>query len=120
MTKKNINQDWRTDFNWMDKDDVQLDVIKKNTEIKEGELGPDNKEARTLMSALVSKIEFEKDFDCGIGKDLFGKYAFADIKRNSKTYLIQVREKSAYDNASKITQGRVIGPKINRNRKELN
>lgn len=29
MTKKNINQDWRTDFDWTDPDDVQLDVIKK-------------------------------------------------------------------------------------------
>ena len=25
MTKKNINQDWRTEFNWMDPEDVQLD-----------------------------------------------------------------------------------------------
>lgn len=120
MTKKNINQDWRTDFNWMDPEDVQLDVIRKNTEVEEGELGPDNKEARTLMLALTNKIEFKKTVDCGVGKDIFGKYAFADIKHRGKTYLVQVREKSAYDNAEKITQGRVIGPKINRNRKDLN
>jgi hypothetical protein len=130
MTKKNINQDWRTDFNWMDPEDVQLDVIRKNTEVEEGELGPDNKEARTLMFAMVQGIELkEKNIDLdkeefwedqGIGKDFFGKYAFTEFRHEDKTYLVQVREKSAYDNAEKITQGRVIGPKINRNRKELN
>ena len=61
MTKKNINQDWRTDFNWMDPEDVQLDVIRKNTEVEEGELGPDNKEARTLMFAMVQGIELKKE-----------------------------------------------------------
>jgi hypothetical protein len=130
MTKKNINQDWRTDFNWMDPEDVQLDVIRKNTEVEEGELGPDNKEARTLMFAMVQGIELkEKNIDLdkeefwedqGIGKDLFGKYAFTEFRHKDKTYLVQVREKSAYDNASKITRGRVIGPRITLNRKGMN
>tara|TARA_R110002153_G_scaffold82593_1_gene208242 strand:+ start:68 stop:463 length:396 start_codon:yes stop_codon:yes gene_type:complete len=131
MTKKNINQDWRAEFNWMDPDDVQLDVIKKNTQIEEGELGPDNKEARTLMSALVEGIELKKtrnhdlddeEFwdDQGIGKDLFGKYAFTEFDHEGKTYQVHIREKSAYDNVVKITQGRVIGPKIMRNKKGMN
>ena len=131
MTKKNINQDWRTDFNWMDPEDVQLDVIRKNTEVEEGELGPDNKEARTLMFAMVQGIELkkEKNFeldsdefweDQGIGKDLFGKYAFTEFEHEGKTYLVHVREKSAYDYASKITRGRVIGPRITLNKKGMN
>ena len=131
MTKKNINQDWRTDFNWMDPEDVQLDVIRKNTEVEEGELGPDNKEARTLMFAMVQGIELkkEKNFeldsdefweDQGIGKDLFGKYAFTEFEHEGKTYLVHVREKSAYDYDSKITRGRVIGPRITLNKKGMN
>ena len=115
----------------MDPEDVQLDVIKKNTQIEEGELGPDNKEARTLMSALVEGIELKKtrnydlddeEFwdDQGIGKDLFGKYAFTEFDHEGKTYQVHIREKSAYDNVVKITQGRVIGPKIMRNKKGMN
>ena len=116
MTKKNINT-WRTEFDWMDPNDVQLEVIKNNTRIEEGELGPENKEARTLMSALVEGIEIknpklyeDEEFmeiwdDQGIGKDLFGKYAFTEFD---------------YNNVVEIAQGRIIGPKLIANKKGMN
>ena len=131
MTKKNINT-WATEFDWMDPNDVQLDVIKKNTQVEEGELDPENKEARTLMYALVQGIEiknqklceddeFEESWDAqGIGKDLFGKYAYTEFDHEGKTYQVHVREKSSYNNALEITQGRIIGPKLIANKKGMN
>tara|TARA_R110000803_G_C11946391_1_gene317162 strand:- start:576 stop:971 length:396 start_codon:yes stop_codon:yes gene_type:complete len=131
MTKKNINT-WRTEFDWMDPNDVQLEVIKNNTRIEEGELGPENKEARTLMSALVEGIEIknpklyeDEEFmeiwdDQGIGKDLFGKYAFTEFDHEGKTYQVHVREKSSYNNVVEIAQGRIIGPKLISNKKGMN
>ena len=131
MTKKNINT-WATEFDWMDPNDVQLDVIRKNTQVEEGELDPENKEARTLMSALVQGIEiknqklyedeeFEESwYDQGIGKDLFGKYAYAEFDHEGKTYQVHVREKSSYNNSVEITQGRIIGPKLIANKKGMN
>ena len=50
---------WRSDFNWMDKDDVQLEVLKKNSMIEEGELSPDNAEACELMSAFRDSISLK-------------------------------------------------------------
>ena len=103
-----------------------------NFEVEEGELDPENKEARTLMSALVQGIEIKNQklyedeefeevwYDQGIGKDLFGKYAYAEFDHEGKTYQVHVREKSSYNNAVKITQGRIIGPKLIANKKGMN
>ena len=130
MTKKNIN--WRNDFNWMDEEDVQLDVLRQNTTIKEGELSPDNPEACHLMMALITEVkvanpktiyfpdEDEVDEDRGVGKDIFGKYAYQEVEFEGKTFLLQVREKKQYDNVVNITQGRSIGPRVIINKKELN
>ena len=130
MTKKNIN--WRNDFNWMDEEDVQLDVLRQNTTIKEGELSPDNPEACHLMMALITEVkvanpktiyfpdEDEVDEDRGVGKDIFGKYAYQEVKFEGKTFLLQIREKKQYDNVVNITQGRSIGPRVIINKKELN
>ena len=132
MTKKNIN--WRNDFNWMDEEDVQLDVLKNNSRIEDGELSPDNPEACELMMALITEVKVKNpkfiDFedeeyegmeeDRGIGKDIFGKYAYQDVQFEGKTYQIHLREKAAYDNATAIAQGRIIGPKLIRNKKEMN
>ena len=130
MTKKNIN--WRNDFNWMDEEDVQLDVLRQNTTIKEGELSPDNPEACHLMMALITEVkvanpktiyfpdEDEVDEDRGVGKDIFGKYAYQEVEFGGKTFLLQIREKTQYDNAVNITQGRSIGPRVIINKKELN
>ena len=133
MTKKNINnRAWRTEFNWMDRDDVQLEVLKDNSRIEEGELSPDNKEACELMMALITEvkvknpkiIDFEndegEDEDRGIGKDIFGKYAYQDIEFGGKSYQIHLREKAVYDNATAIAQCRIIGPKLIRNKKGMN
>tara|TARA_R110000803_G_scaffold144104_1_gene210031 strand:- start:274 stop:675 length:402 start_codon:yes stop_codon:yes gene_type:complete len=133
MTKKNINnRAWRTEFNWMDRDDVQLEVLKDNSRIEEGELSPDNKEACELMMALITEvkvknpkiIDFEndegEDEDRGIGKDIFGKYAYQDIEFGGKTYQIHLREKAVYDNSAAIAQCRIIGPKLIRNKKGMN
>ena len=40
-----MTKDWKTDFDWTDPNDVQLETIKENCKIQEGELGPDNREA---------------------------------------------------------------------------
>ena len=129
----NKTGNWRSDFNWMDKDDVQLDVLKNNSMIEEGELSPDNAEACELMSAFRDSISLkcEKAYDLdvdmdeellssGIGKDIFGKYAFDEIEHKGKTYQIHLREKSAYDNATAIAQSRIIGPKVIRMKKGMN
>ena len=122
--------DWRNDFDWTDLNDVQLNVVKENGIIEEGELGPENKEAGDLMNALRQSIKLKKlkhydDMDeeissSGVGKDVFGKYAFEDVEHEGKTYVIQMREKSKYDDVAKIIQGRMIGPKLIPNKKELN
>ena len=123
---------WRSDFNWMDKNDVQLEVLKNNSRIEDGELGPDNEEASTLMTALVEGIElknprpyaedgFDKCWnDQGVGKDIFGKYAFTEFDHEGKNYQVHIREKSAYDNATAIAQSRIIGPKVIRMKKGMN
>jgi len=122
--------DWRNDFDWTDLNDVQLNVVKENGIIEEGELGPKNKEAGDLMNALRQSIKLKntKHYDdmdeeilsSGVGKDVFGKYAFEDVEHEGKTYVIQMREKSKYDDVAKIIQGRMIGPKLIPNKKELN
>ena len=130
MTRKTGN--WRSDFNWMDKDDVQLEVLTKNCMVEEGELSPDNAEACELMMALTTEVKVKNpkiiDFDDddgleedrGIGKDIFGKYAYQDIEFGGKSYQIHLREKQSYDTATAIAQGRSIGPRAIINKKELN
>ena len=130
MPKKTGN--WRSDFNWMDKDDVQLEVLTKNCMVEEGELSPDNAEACELMMALTTEVKVKNpkiiDFDDddgleedrGIGKDIFGKYAYQDVQFEGKTYQIHLREKAVYDTATAIAQNRIIGPKTFRNRKGMN
>ena len=129
MPKKTGN--WRSDFNWMDKDDVQLEVLTKNSMVEEGELSPDNAEACELMTALTTEVKVKNpkiiDFDDdgleedrGIGKDIFGKYAYQDVQFEGKTYQIHLREKAVYDTATAIAQNRIIGPKTFRNRKGMN
>ena len=129
MTRKTGN--WRSDFNWMDKDDVQLEVLTKNSMVEEGELSPDNAEACELMMALITEVKVKNpkiiDFDDdgleedrGIGKDIFGKYAYQDVQFEGKTYQIHLREKAVYDTATAIAQNRIIGPKTFRNRKGMN
>ena len=132
----NKTGDWRNDFDWTDLNDVQLNVVKENGMIEDGELGPENKEAGELMNALSQSIKLKnpKHYDVtippwerneeisssGVGKDVFGKYAFEDVEHEGKTYVIQMREKSKYDDVAKIIQGRMIGPKLIPNKKELN
>ena len=129
MPKKTGN--WRSDFNWMDKDDVQLEVLTKNCMVEEGELSPDNAEACELMMALTTEVKVKNpkiiDFDDdgleedrGIGKDIFGKYAYQDVQFEGKTYQIHLREKAVYDTATAIAQNRIIAPKTFRNRKGMN
>ena len=132
MTKKNIN--WRNDFNWMNEEDVQLDVLKNNSRIADGELSPDNPEACELMMALITEVKVKNpkfiDFedeeyegmeeDRGIGKDIFGLYAYQDVQFEGRTYQIHLREKQSYDTATAIAQCRIIGPKVIRNKKEMN
>ena len=82
--------------------------MKTNKQI-EGELGPDNKEARNLMNVLHkvvdtcqhSKLDLE-DFDeefvnTGVGRDPVSKYSYAEVEVDGKEYLVQVRDKKLYD-----------------------
>ena len=82
--------------------------MKTNKRI-EGELGPDNKEARNLMNVLHkvvdtcqhSKLDLE-DFDeefanTGVGRDPVSKYSYAEVEVDGKEYLVQVRDKKLYD-----------------------
>ena len=127
MTTKTGN--WRSDFNWIDKDDVQLDVLKNNSMIEEGELGPGNAEASELMGAFIDSVELKNEkpydmeedvFSSGIGKDIFGKYAFGEVEHKGKTYQVHLREKQSYDTATAIAQNRIIGPKVIRMKKGMN
>lgn len=82
---------------------------------KDRELGPDNKEAGNLMEALHNTINSErlnrnKDIDgyededntsAGVGKDIFGKYGFAEMTFKGKTYLMQIRDLEGYDYLTK-------------------
>jgi len=86
-----------------------------NSKKEDDELGPENKEANTLMMALIAlcdpfrhpkyQNDDEEDFSCtGVGRDTFGKYAYTDLVHKGIEYEIQLRDKS----------------KLNRKRVELN
>jgi len=80
------------------------------------ELGPDNKEARQLMSALQKAVDTSLGLDfssndnldneeiwnnCGIGKDHLGKFAFADIKDDGKYFRVTLRNKEDLEHEDK-------------------
>jgi len=81
----------------------------KNSKQIDGELGPDNAEARDLMNVLHSLVDtsqhsqFDLDEDMnpfantGVGKDTISKYSFAILEAGGKEYLVQVRDKRLYD-----------------------
>ena len=83
------------------------------------ELGPDNKEAGKLVEALHNTINSERlkrftdtdgneDSTTGVGKDIFGKYGFAQMTFKGKTYLMQIRDLEVYDQLTKRYQGMTI------------
>ena len=52
----------------------------------------------------------------GVGKDVYGKYSYSVMEYKGKQYFVQVRDRETYDVACEITQGRVIGPKLEKAR----
>ena len=82
--------------------------MKDNKQI-DGELGPNNVEARNLMSVLHKVVDtskhsmFDLDEDMnpfantGVGKDIFTKYSYAKVEVNGKEYFIQVRDKELFN-----------------------
>ena len=52
----------------------------------------------------------------GVGKDVYGKYSYSVMDYKGKQYFVQVRDRETYDVACEITQGRVIGPKLEKAR----
>ena len=92
--------------------------------IKDKELGPDNKEARDLMMALHNTVDsknlkYYEDkndgpdyFVEGVGKDVFGKYAYTKKIYKGKVYLIQVRDKDQIDEAYKNIKIGIQVPKV--------
>ena len=124
-----MKKDWKTDFDWTHPNDVQLETVKENCKIKDGELGPKNEEACKLMDAKIHLLErkskldkpmYDADFDWanadGVGKDVYGKYSYSVMEYKGKQYFVQVRDRETYDVACEITQGRVIGPKLEKAR----
>ena len=120
-----MTKDWKTDFDWTDPNDVQLETIKENCKIQEGELGPDNREACELMEAQQNLLKYGMKYEApivsepgefqhieGVGKDIFGKYSYAVMEHKGKQYFVQVREKELYDGYNEYNQGRLVGPKI--------
>ena len=81
----------------------------KNSKQIDGELGPDNAEARDLMNVLHSLVDtsqhsqFDLDEDMnpyantGVRKDTISKNSFAILEAGGKEYLVQVRDKKLYD-----------------------
>ena len=90
--------------------------------IKDKELGPDNREAGKLMEALHNtvnskRLKINRDKDgcededrstAGVGKDIFGKYGFAETTFKGKNYLVQIRDLEGYDQKTKLYQGMAI------------
>tara|TARA_Y100000114_G_scaffold59447_1_gene54397 strand:+ start:132 stop:512 length:381 start_codon:yes stop_codon:yes gene_type:complete len=120
-----MTKDWKTDFDWTDPNDVQLETIKENSKVDPEELGPDNREACNLMEAQNHLLKYEKKYEEpivsepgefqhieGVGKDIFGKYSYAVMEHKGKQYFVQVREKELYDGYNEYNQGRLVGPKI--------
>ena len=86
--------------------------MKTNKQI-EGELGPDNAEARNLIEVLHkivdtsqhSKLDLDESdlgedeefTNTGVGKDMFCKYSYAEVEVNGKEYFIQVRDKEQFN-----------------------
>ena len=94
-----MTKDWKTDFDWTDPNDVQLETIKENCKIQEGELGPDNREACKLMEAQQNLLPYEKKYEEpivsepgefqqieGVGKDIYGKYSYSVMEHKGKQY----------------------------------
>ena len=86
---------------------------------KDRELGPDNKEAGELMEALHNTVNSKRlktykdedgwpDNKAGVGKDIFGKYGFAETTFKGKTYLMQIRYLEGYEQKTKLYQGMAI------------
>ena len=69
--------------------------------------------------SLKTYKDEDGDEDCvaGVGKDIFGKYGFAEVEFKGKVYLVQVRDKDQIDNAYKHTK---IGIQMPTERSELN
>ena len=61
-----MTKDWKTDFDWTDPNDVQLETIKENCKIQEGELGPDNREACELMEAQQNLLKYGMKYEAPI------------------------------------------------------
>ena len=96
---------------------------------RDKELGPDNREAGKLIEALHNTVDsknlnYYKDemgddeSVSGVGKDVFGKYAYTEKVFKGKVYMIQVRDKDQIDNAYKHTKIAIQMPKLDS--KELN
>ena len=124
-----MTKDWKTDFDWTDPNDVQLETIDQSNGLDTKELGPDNKEACKLMEAQQNLLPYEKKYEEpivsepgefqqieGVGKDIYGKYSYSVMEYKGKQYFVQVRDRETYDVACEITQGRVIGPKLEKAR----
>ena len=131
-----MTKDWRDDFDWTDPDDVQLmrDMLPdpkgdQSNGLDTKELGPENKEACKLMEAQQNLLPYEKKYEEpivsepgefqqieGVGKDIYGKYSYSVMEYKGKQYFVQVRDRETYDVACEITQGRVIGPKLEKAR----
>jgi len=131
-----MTKDWRDDFDWTDPDDVQLmrDMLPdpkgdQSNGLDTKELGPDNEEACKLMEAQQNLLPYEKKYEEpivsepgefqqieGVGKDIYGKYSYSVMEYKGKQYFVQVRDRETYDVACEITQGRVIGPKLEKAR----
>jgi len=87
--------------------------------IKDKELGPYNREAGKLVEALHNTINSKRlkifthkdgyeDSTTGVGKDIFGKYGFAEMTFKGKAYLMQIRDLEGYYQSSKLYQGMAI------------
>ena len=116
-----MTKDWKTDFDWTDPNDVQLETIKENCKIQEGELGPDNREACELMEAQQNLLPYEKKYEEpivsepgefqqieGVGKDIYGKYSYSVMEYKGKQYFVQVRDYETYQGYNEINNGKII------------
>ena len=103
---------------------IKNNPFKKPTE---DELGPDNREACELMEAQGNLSEYDKrtkteDEDGeynhieGVGKDVYGKYAFAEMEYKGKKYFVQVRDRETYDGYVELTEGKIISPELEKER----
>ena len=116
-----MTKDWKTDFDWTDPDDVQLETIKENSKVDPEELGPDNREACNLMEAQNHLLKYEKKYEEpivsepgefqqieGVGKDIYGKYSYSVMEHKGKQYFVQVRDYETYQGYNEINNGKII------------